>query len=101
MVLRFMCPSDVATQRKRSGNQVMDAGGAKFAVAHLRGWDAGIRLRAWNRRMALYGHEISDKIDVWEAGLDRYCKMEKRRFRGARGTGACESGGIAAHAGGD
>src|SRR6267154_1435513 len=33
-------------------------------------------------KMALYGHEISDKINVWEAGLDRYCKMEKGDFVG-------------------
>src|SRR5438046_10333610 len=32
--------------------------------------------------MALYGHEISDKTNVWEAGLDRYCKMEKGDFVG-------------------
>jgi aminomethyltransferase len=32
--------------------------------------------------MALYGHEISEKINVWEAGLDRYCKMEKGDFVG-------------------
>src|SRR2546421_11847116 len=33
-------------------------------------------------KMALYGHEISDKINVWEAGLERYCKMEKSDFVG-------------------
>lgn len=27
--------------------------------------------------MALYGHEISDEINVFEAGLNRYCKLEK------------------------
>lgn len=27
--------------------------------------------------MALYGHEISDTIDVFEAGLERYCKLDK------------------------
>ncbi len=27
--------------------------------------------------MALYGHEISDSINVFEAGLGRYCKMDK------------------------
>ena len=27
--------------------------------------------------MALYGHEISDTINVFEAGLNRYCKLEK------------------------
>jgi aminomethyltransferase len=33
-------------------------------------------------RMALYGHEISDSINVWEAGLDRFCKMDKGDFIG-------------------
>jgi aminomethyltransferase len=28
-------------------------------------------------KLPLYGHEISDTINVWEAGLDRWCKMEK------------------------
>src|SRR6202022_3464175 len=28
-------------------------------------------------KLPLYGHEISDTITVWEAGLDRFCKMEK------------------------
>ena len=32
--------------------------------------------------LPLYGHEISDTIDVWEAGLDRFCKMEKPEFVG-------------------
>jgi aminomethyltransferase len=32
--------------------------------------------------MALYGHEISDTINVWEADLGRYCKMEKPEFIG-------------------
>jgi aminomethyltransferase len=27
--------------------------------------------------MALYGHEISDEINVFEAGLTRYCKLDK------------------------
>jgi aminomethyltransferase len=33
-------------------------------------------------RMSLYGHEISSDINVWEAGLDRFCKMEKGDFIG-------------------
>jgi aminomethyltransferase len=33
-------------------------------------------------KMALYGHEISDTITVWEACLDRFCKMEKPEFLG-------------------
>ena len=38
-----------------------------------------LRLEA---KMALYGHEISDTINVWEAGLERYCRMEKGEFIG-------------------
>ena len=38
-----------------------------------------LRLEA---KMALYGHEISETINVWEAGLERYCKMEKGEFLG-------------------
>src|SRR6266851_10109086 len=38
-----------------------------------------LRLEA---RMALYGHEISENINVWEAGLDRFCKMDKGDFVG-------------------
>jgi aminomethyltransferase len=38
-----------------------------------------LRLEA---RLPLYGHEISEKINVWEAGLDRFCKMEKDDFIG-------------------
>jgi aminomethyltransferase len=33
-------------------------------------------------KMALYGHEISETINVWEAGLGRYCKMDKGEFVG-------------------
>jgi len=33
-------------------------------------------------KMALYGHEISESINVWEAGLDRFCKMDKSDFIG-------------------
>jgi aminomethyltransferase len=38
-----------------------------------------LRLEA---KMPLYGHEISDTINVWEAGLDRFCKLEKPEFIG-------------------
>jgi len=33
--------------------------------------------------MALYGHEISEQINVFEAGLERYCKLEKGDFLGS------------------
>src|SRR5437764_14665036 len=38
-----------------------------------------LRLEA---KLPLYEHEISDTINVWEAGLDRFCKMEKPEFIG-------------------
>jgi aminomethyltransferase len=38
-----------------------------------------LRLEA---KLPLYEHEISDKINVWEAGLDRFCKIEKDAFIG-------------------
>jgi aminomethyltransferase len=71
-------PSDVATSEK-VWNQVMDAG-REFAVVPCGlGCRNTLRLES---KMALYGHEISDKINVWEAGLDRYCRMEKSEFVG-------------------
>jgi aminomethyltransferase len=32
--------------------------------------------------MSLYGHEISDTINVFEAGLDRWLKLDKGEFIG-------------------
>ncbi len=32
--------------------------------------------------LSLYGHEISDDITSWEAGLDRFLKMDKGEFTG-------------------
>jgi aminomethyltransferase len=45
-------------------------------------------------KMALYGHEISDKINVWEAGLDRYCKMEKGDFIGRAALERAKAAGL-------
>ncbi len=71
-------PSDVATS-ENVWNRVMEAG-REFAVVPCGlGCRNTLRLES---KMALYGHEISDKINVWEAGLDRYCKMEKAEFVG-------------------
>jgi len=71
-------PSDVPTSEK-VWNQVME-GGREFAVIPCGlGCRNTLRLES---KMALYGHEISDKINVWEAGLERYCKMEKGDFVG-------------------
>ena len=71
-------PSDVATSEKM-WNQVMEAGREFDVVPCGLGCRNTLRVES---KMALYGHEISDKINVWEAGLDRYCKMEKGDFVG-------------------
>ena len=71
-------PGDVATSEK-VWNAVMDAGKEFGIVPCGLGARNTLRLEA---KMALYGHEISENINVWEAGLERYCKMEKRDFIG-------------------
>jgi len=71
-------PSNVATSEK-VWNQVMEAGREFGIIPCGLGCRNTLRLEA---KMALYEHEISDKINVWEAGLDRYCKMEKGDFVG-------------------
>jgi aminomethyltransferase len=71
-------PSDVATS-EMIWNRVMEAG-REFSIIPC-GLGARNTLRL-ESKMALYGHEISEKINVWEAGLGRYCKMEKGDFVG-------------------
>lgn len=71
-------PSDVATS-ERVWAAVLEAG-KEFGIVPC-GLGARNTLRL-ESKMALYGHEISEKINVWEAGLDRYCKMEKGEFIG-------------------
>jgi aminomethyltransferase len=71
-------PSDVATS-ERVWNEVMEAGKEFGIVACGLGARNTLRLES---KMALYEHEISDKINVWEAGLDRYCHLEKGKFIG-------------------
>jgi len=45
-------------------------------------------------KLPLYGHEISDTINVWEAGLDRWCKMEKPEFIGRAALEKARAGGL-------
>jgi aminomethyltransferase len=71
-------PSDRATS-EQVWTKVMDAGRELGILPCGLGARNTLRLEA---KMALYGHEISDTINVWEAGLDRYCKMEKGDFIG-------------------
>jgi len=78
MVFEIYVPSDVPTSEK-VWDQVIQAGREFSIVPCGLGCRNTLRLES---KMALYGHEISDKINVWEAGLDRYCKMEKGDFVG-------------------
>ncbi len=71
-------PSDVATS-EMVWNKVLEAGREFGIVPCGLGCRNTLRLEA---KMALYGHEISETINVWEAGLERYCKLEKGDFVG-------------------
>jgi aminomethyltransferase len=66
-------PSDEPTSDRVWG-EVLEAG-AEFGIVPC-GLGARNTLRL-EAAMALYGHEISDTIDVFEAGLERYCKLDK------------------------
>jgi len=83
-------PGDVATS-EAVWNAVMDAGKEFGIVACGLGARNTLRLEA---KMALYGHEISETINVWEAGLDRYCKMEKRKFIGRAALAKASTAGL-------
>jgi aminomethyltransferase len=60
-------------------NEILEAGREFGVLPCGLGARNTLRLEA---RLPLYGHEISDTINVWEAGLDRFCKMEKPDFIG-------------------
>jgi len=83
-------PADQATS-EQVWAKVMEAG-LEFGILPC-GLGARNTLRL-EAKMALYGHEISDKINVWEAGLDRYCKMEKGDFIGRAALARAKSAGL-------
>jgi aminomethyltransferase len=66
-------PSDEPTSARVWG-EVLNAG-AEFGILPC-GLGARNTLRL-ESSMALYGHEISDSINVFEAGLGRYAKLDK------------------------
>ena len=72
-------PSDVATS-ERVWNEVLEAG-KEFGIVPC-GLGARNTLRL-ESAMALYGHEISETINVFEAGLDRFLKLDKGVFIGS------------------
>ena len=83
-------PSEVDTA-ERVWNQVIDAGKELGIVPCGLGARNTLRLES---KMALYEHEISDKINVWEAGLDRYCKIEKGEFIGRAALAEARAAGL-------
>jgi aminomethyltransferase len=60
-------------------NKVMEAGEEFGCLPCGLGARNTLRLEG---KLPLYGHEISDTINVWEAGLDRFIKIEKQEFTG-------------------
>jgi aminomethyltransferase len=82
-------PSDEATTLKM-WNALLDAG-AEFGIRPC-GLGARNTLRL-EAGMSLYGHEISEEIDVFEAGLDRWLKLDKGDFIGREALLAVQAAG--------
>ena len=83
-------PSDAPTS-ERVWNEVTEAG-REFGIVPC-GLGARNTLRL-EGKMALYGHEISETINVWEAGLDRFCKMDKGDFIGRSALAKARADGL-------
>ena len=83
-------PSDEETSA-RVWYEILEAG-KEFGVVPC-GLGARNTLRL-EGNLSLYGHEISDTINVWEAGLDRFCKMEKPDFIGRAALEKAKAGGL-------
>ncbi len=81
-------PSDEETSA-RVWNEILAAGKEFGAVPCGLGARNTLRLEG---KLPLYGHEISDTINVWEAGLDRFCKMDKPEFVGREALEKAKSG---------
>jgi aminomethyltransferase len=83
-------PSDEATS-ERVWSEVLAAGKEYGAVACGLGARNTLRLES---RLPLYEHEISDTINVWEAGIDRFCKLEKGEFIGKAALDRAKAAGL-------
>lgn len=82
-------PSDEATTVKM-WNALMEAG-SEFGIRPC-GLGARNTLRL-EAGMSLYGHEISEDINVLEAGLDRWLKLDKGDFIGRNALQAVQASG--------
>jgi aminomethyltransferase len=71
-------PSDEATTA-RVWNEILEAGREFDILPCGLGARNTLRLEA---SMALYGHEITEETNVFEAGLERFCKLDKPEFLG-------------------
>jgi len=83
-------PADESTSA-RVWNEILAAGREFGVVACGLGSRNTLRLEG---KLPLYGHEISDTINVWEAGLDRFCKMEKPEFVGREALEKAKAAGV-------
>jgi len=83
-------PSDVATSA-RVWNEVLQAGEEFGIVPCGLGSRNTLRLEG---ALSLYGHEISETTDVWEARLDRFIKMEKGDFIGREALEKAKAAGV-------
>jgi len=72
-------------------NKVLEAGREFGALPCGLGARNTLRLEG---KLALYGHEISDTINVWEAGLDRFIKMDKPEFSGREALEKARAAGL-------
>ncbi len=86
-------PSDQPTTEKM-WNALLDAG-AQFGIRPC-GLGARNTLRL-EAAMSLYGHEISEEINVLEAGLDRWLKLDKGDFIGRQALLAVQAEGGPKH----
>src|SRR6266567_88302 len=82
-------PSDETTTAKM-WDALMEAG-AEFGIRPC-GLGARNTLRL-EAGMSLYGHEISEEINVLEAGLDRWLKMDKGEFIGREALAVVQASG--------
>ncbi len=73
-------PSDEATSARVWG-EILEAGKPFGILPCGLGARNTLRLEA---SMALYGHEISEEINVFEAGLERFTKLGKSDFVGSQ-----------------
>ena len=83
-------PSDEETSAM-VWNRVLEAGKDLGVVPCGLGSRNTLRLEG---KLPLYGHEISDEINVWEAGLERFVKMDKAQFTGQDALVKAKAAGI-------